>query len=380
MTESLVRQPANKLLGLELLRFVTAFAVVVWHYQHFAFVADTASGLTRDRLPLYGLLQPFYHAGLYGVWVFWCISGFIFFWKYREPIDNRSVGAWHFFVFRLSRLYPLHVATLLLVAVLQSIYFLLNDYFFVFQDNDLRHFLLQTVMASNWGFQHGNSFDGPVWSISVEVLVYAIFFLILRFVTRSALVHLVIIAACADARLFHVSNDVLDCLAFFYAGGLVAIARRAWRYRPAIERGAWFLLGILPVLSGILELFRYELFPYGFMLTWGQILLFSLSREFSVGPLIHRLIVVTGNMTYSSYLLHFPIQLVIALSFSLLKMPIPIYDTRLFAVFVASTLLAAYLTYRWVEAPAQNIVRQRLLRGHGVAVPAAASVSAAAQL
>lgn len=368
-----MRPPANKLLGLELLRFVAAVAVLLWHYQHFAYVADHAIGLVRDRLPLYGLLQPFYDAGLYGVWAFWCISGFIFFWKYREPIDNRSVGARRFFILRLSRLYPLHLATLVLVAILQSVYFRTHGYFLVYQDNDVRHFLLQTVMASNWGFQHGDSFDGPIWSISVEVLVYAVFFLILRFVTGSVLLNLVIIVACVNARLLHASNHVFDCLAFFYAGGFAAIARRAivtTRFRLAIESCGWLVVGIYPLLSWIFELTPYEVFPYGFMLTYGPILLFCLSREFSVTASIQRFIEAAGNMTYSSYLLHFPMQLAIALVFSAIKMPIPYYDVTFFVLYMTSTLLAAYLTYRYFEAPAQNIIRIRLLRAPDTAVPA----------
>ena len=137
MPEKLTSPPATKLLGLELLRFVAAFAVLIWHYQHFAYVADKAVDLARTSLPLYGLLQPFYEAGEHGVWLFWCISGYIFFWKYRDAIHDRSTGGWTFFVLRLSRLYPLHLVTLLLVAILQPIYFGLNGYFFVYQDNDL---------------------------------------------------------------------------------------------------------------------------------------------------------------------------------------------------------------------------------------------------
>jgi peptidoglycan/LPS O-acetylase OafA/YrhL len=82
----------NKLLGLEVLRFLTAFAILVFHYRHFASVAHEPAGLVDDRLPLYRLLHVFYHLGPYAVWIFWCISGFIFFWKYRDAIADRSVG------------------------------------------------------------------------------------------------------------------------------------------------------------------------------------------------------------------------------------------------------------------------------------------------
>ena len=98
--------------------------------------------------------------------------------------------------------------TLLLVAILQPIYFDLNGCFFVYQENDLRHFLLQIFMASNWGFQNGHSFDGPSWSISIEVLVYVGFFLMLL-VTRSWLLNLAVIAAC-----FSGSGQIAVCFAF----------------------------------------------------------------------------------------------------------------------------------------------------------------------
>src|SRR5262249_48628704 len=176
----------NKLLGLEGLRFLATFSVLIWHYQHFAYVADRPVDLIGSELPFYGLLLPFYEVGEYGVWIFWCISGFIFFWKYREAISDRSVDGWTFFVFRLSRLYPLHVATLLLVAALQPIYSVLSGYFFVYQNNDIPHFLAQILMASDWGLARSESFNGPIWSVSVEVLVYAFFFLSLRYATRSA--------------------------------------------------------------------------------------------------------------------------------------------------------------------------------------------------
>ncbi len=374
MSEKLTRPPANKLLGLELLRFVAAFGVLIWHYQHFAYVGGKAVGLVREQLPFYGLLQWFYDGGLYGVWIFWCISGFIFFWKYREPIDNRSIGAKEFFVFRFSRLYPLHLVTLLLVAGLQVAYFHLNDFFFVYQANDLRHFLLQVLMASNWGFEHGDSFDGPIWSISVEVLVYVVFFVMLRFVTGSALLNVVIIIACVNARLIHAPGMVFDCLAFFYIGGLAAIARRAVAaaQRGAIDNVAWAVLGVFCLLSWSFALARFDLFAYGFLLIGTPILLFCISRDISVSAATQRLIEAAGNMTYSSYLLHFPIQLVIALGFAIVGAPIPYYHAAFFVIFVTTTLLASYLTYRGFEAPAQNIIRRRLLRRPGNAMPVAA--------
>ena len=60
-------EAANKLVGLEALRFLTAFAILVFHYRHFSFVADKPVDLVPERLPLYGLLSAFHDSGAFGV-------------------------------------------------------------------------------------------------------------------------------------------------------------------------------------------------------------------------------------------------------------------------------------------------------------------------
>ncbi len=362
----------NKLLGLELLRFMAAFAVIIWHYQHFSYVADKPVDFVRDRLPFHSLLQPFYAAGEYGVWVFWCISGFIFFWKYRDAISDRSIGGWKFFVFRLSRLYPLHIVTLALVAMLQPLYFHLNGYFFVYQINDLRHFLLQLVMASNWSAQSGYSFNGPIWSISVEVLVYVIFFVMLRFVTKSAWLNVVIIAACLG------TDQLASCLSFFYIGGLAAIARRAISssaHRSALEGVVWFAVVTLGISGWIAALHHFVL-PDLAILAYTPMLLFCIAGDFSVAPAIQRSIEAAGNLTYSSYLIHFPIQLAISLVFAARGAPVPFYQPGFFVAFISATFLASRLTYVYFEAPAQAMIRSALLRRPGATAAVAFTAAA----
>ena len=369
-------RPVNKLLGLEVLRFLAAFAILVFHYRHFAFVADQPVGLVNDRLPLYRLLHVFYDHGPYGVWIFWCISGFIFFWKYRDGIADRSVGGWKFFTLRFSRLYPLHIVTLLLVALVQPLYFKLNGYFFVYQDNDLVHFLPQLLMASNWGFQDALSFDGPIWSISVEVLVYFFFFVMLL-ATRSWLLNLVVIAVCLAAggriaaNCLTASGQIAACFAFFYAGGLAAMARRAVTpsgYRLAAESAGWLAVIVFPLWAwqftkGHLE----SMESLWLLLTLTPILLFCLSRDIVMPAWFQNVVEAAGNMTYSSYLLHFPIQLIAVVGFAIVRAPIPLYDGTFFGLYIATTLVASYLTYRYFEAPAQNLIRELLLRPRAAA-------------
>ena len=85
------RADADKLLGLELLRFASALAVLFFHYRHFAHLVGMPA-VGRATVPFYGLLWPLYEYGQYGVQIFWGISGYIFFWKYGVQ-SNLSVSS-----------------------------------------------------------------------------------------------------------------------------------------------------------------------------------------------------------------------------------------------------------------------------------------------
>lgn len=133
-------------------------------------------------------------------------------WKCRQSISDGAVGAGRFYVLRFSRLYPLHCLTLLTVLILQAMAWAIDGHHFVDQNNDAWHFLLQFFFASNWGLESAASFNGPVWSISVEVLVYFLFFWILRWVGSSVWINIAIVLGCLLARAFGIVHSVLDCL------------------------------------------------------------------------------------------------------------------------------------------------------------------------
>jgi peptidoglycan/LPS O-acetylase OafA/YrhL len=354
----------NKLLGLELLRFVSAVAVLIFHYQHFVFrgVAEPTD-FVRTHQPLYSVLSLLYEYGFEGVRVFWCISGFIFFWRYRDLIAGGRVGGRKFLVLRSSRLYPLHFATLLLVALLQLIYSRSNGTFFVYPYNDLRHFIAQLFMASNWGFQRGDSFNGPIWSISLEVLVYGVFYLTLAFVSRSWLVNVIVVALCGVARILGIHHPIFDCLVFFYVGGLSAIAYRSItspRMRSVSTGAALFsAAGGLLLVWGF-ALYQRAGFPFVFLVCYTPLLLFCLCADFKVGPLARFWIEAAGNMTYASYLLHFPLQLALVIVSAGLGFSLPFYSTGFFCLFIGGTLLISYFVYKYLELPAQQMLRSRL--------------------
>ena len=81
----------DKILGIEVLRFASAVAVLVFHYIHFSFHGTTEpDAASAAQQPCFLWLKFLYRNGFYGVEVFWCISGFIFFWKYGRTIAAQA--------------------------------------------------------------------------------------------------------------------------------------------------------------------------------------------------------------------------------------------------------------------------------------------------
>lgn len=358
-------------LGIEALRFFCAIAVVFWHYQHFYLGFDDVFVVpfTRDMQPLWSLTRPFYEYGYLSVWIFWQISGFIFFWKYHDEIAAGRVGAWSFFVLRFSRLYPLHFATLIAVAALQLVYGATHaGAAFVYDDNDLYHFALNLVLAPAWGFEKAMSFNGPIWSVSVEVLVYALFFALssrmrIGLVGRLCVVGAAIVLWGLNSRFGQVPGlrMILNCIAYFYMGGVVhalttkmsartlralapiaviaALALARLTFTDEATTPKWAVLGFATLL--LIGFLGLDLWPW-------------IDRAFErLAPL--------SDTTYSSYLVHFPIQLIAVTLTDRLGFARTIYDAPLALIlFLAATFGLGWVVFHRFERPAQSWLRQRM--------------------
>ena len=172
--------------NLEVLRFVAAVAIVIWHYQHFAYVGPARVDFATREQPFFGPLHLAYTAGALAVPLFWLLSGYIFFHQYSQRIASRRISAQQFAILRFSRLYPLHIVTMIAVLILQWSYRRITplNVPFVYQHNDAHDVLLHLAMASQWAEHRRYSINGPVWSVSMEVLGYAAFFIAMRFVPK----------------------------------------------------------------------------------------------------------------------------------------------------------------------------------------------------
>ena len=172
----------QRFLILDVIRGLASLSVVTWHWQHLLLLehpswnANSLKFLDRSAQPFYRYISLVYEYGFVAVSIFFSISGFIFFHLYEERIRRRKISAGKFFTLRLSRLYPLQLITLIVVAALQMIMHATQGRYFVYQNNDATHFLLSFLFFQD--VNENAAFNGPAWSLTVEIILYLFFFLL----------------------------------------------------------------------------------------------------------------------------------------------------------------------------------------------------------
>jgi len=352
--------PSNKLIGLELLRFIAGISVLLWHYAVFSYVGRDQVDFEAAKQPFYNTLNFFYSNGFWAVQVFWSVSGFIFFWKYRTPLTQRAINLGNFFILRLSRLYPLHFATLLMVAGLQFLYRRQLQAYFYFPYNSADDFALQLLMVANRALNR-DSFNYPIWSVSIELWIYLLFFITVRYISGSALMNLLVVGVCLWVESRGVKNPLIECAKLFYVGGLAAILRRSLTSRRtaiAVNCGAWLVGFFFTRWLWRAYGTQPDTFMSFFSCTSAPVFLFCFSHIPRLPKVVEKAIETAGNVTYSSYLLHFPIQILIALICAYSSWKIPLYEPAFFIGFMSVTLISAHFVYQYFEAPAQRTLRR----------------------
>lgn len=354
------RTEPHHLLAVDLARGIGAIAILFWHYQHFFYHGTAhASPLRFEQQPLFGVFGLLYLHGDSAVQFFWLLSGFVFASTYSGR--NVSVGA--FVRARVSRLYPLHLLTLIVVAALQVISFRLLGHAQIYANNDSYHFILNLFFASSWGLERGASFNGPIWSVSVEILVYAIFWLCLRRIfARGIALPLSVAAMALVVRTVVPPGDlkqISDCLAHFFIGVAAYVAYRTVGDKPHVLLSVGGLLSLVGAMA---------VQAPGPATTAGMILLLSgmLILVSAVDALTHRHKTVRhldrlrwiGDNSYGTYLWHVPIQIVTLIVLDRLRIDHDIARNPLFlAGFLATTMTVARLSYLFFERPIRDRLR-----------------------
>jgi peptidoglycan/LPS O-acetylase OafA/YrhL len=355
---------------LDIARGIAAFCVVLQHYQHF--YIDKNNFSYSDQ-PFFKFLSFFYKSGSQAVPFFFMLSGFIFFYFYKKKIFNNQITFINFTILRLTRLYPLHLLTLIIVIFFQHIFFFEKNYF-IWEANSIKIFFFHLFLIQEWPFIKSNSlhqFNAPSFSISIEFFLYILFYFIslcyAKNFSQILTINLIAIIIFCIER----SSLALGILLFFYGGlifYLILTIKKFIKKKFVITAllivnfiifskllNDFFLvlqLKLIPITGERLMILLYFVkFPLIIInLVLIQIFFQNAGKSFKI----------FGDISYTVYLVHFPVQILLyAINTQFFNVS---YNSELFfLLYILFVFLISIFVYKFFELPLKKILRKKII-------------------
>ncbi len=336
---------------------------------------------TEQNVPLgFGALLPLFSHGYLGVDLFFVLSGFIITHVYLASLAAPSRQAVQIFLWhRFIRLYPVHVTVLIgllmMVYVAHALHISLNE-----PDQWRGSALLwHLTLLHAWGVLEVTGWNQPSWSISAEWFAYLLFPLLALalILIRDRLTALLaaVAALAAMAAIFAVTGwslinelgapSLLRISGEFLCGAALCRAVALGKGEATMSGdglGAGALLAfVVGASAGLADMA---------LIVFLAILIFGAAT--STGPFARflgsRPLVWLGEISYSLYMVHFPLLIAIRrfwerLGFGAWGTPA---HSLAAAITVAFVIAVAAALFYLVERPARTRLRNQM----GVLVPA----------
>jgi peptidoglycan/LPS O-acetylase OafA/YrhL len=371
------RSETGRLAPLDALRGFAALGVSVFsHYQHFG--GNKATYPFANNLAAHWVYE---NAWLF-VDLFFLLSGIVMTYRYLDPIGEGKVRARQFLELRLSRLYPLHVAALLVCAAVEWTLMARHEPTVIYDHNDVYNFALQLVYLHTF-FEHGWSFNEPSWSVSGEVLAYLLFFLYARRYRANYVIIAVVTVAIGIGMqqpawtLPLINSNIARALVGFFLGSVGYLFMSALDRRGYGTALGWACLATLALVCVLASFIGYHPFigstPLPNVLSIFPLVIFAslrvppLARLLSLRPLTF-----LGDISYAIYLIHVPLQMIFLAIMRARKVEVPTESPWLMLGFAVVLVVAATATHYGFERPARRWIRTRTAAGSAPPVPAAA--------
>jgi len=323
---------------IDLLRFLAALAVVLYHYTFRGFAEGGYSPVE------YPVLGEIFKYGLYGVQLFFIISGFVIL------MTASKRDAPNFVISRITRLYPAFWACVTLTAG-----FILWKGGELFQVG-LVQYLLNLTMIS--GFAGVEMVDGVYWTLLVEIKFYALIFVLLLFgqIKRIEwfLAFWLVLTALSMVVSLHIVITFLfltDWSPFFIAGALFYLIRQNGMN---LVRGAMLVISLmlslwqnLNEIKHLAVLYKSDFSPYissaVILACFAVFLLISLGKTKGLSS---QKLIKLGVLTYPLYLIHQNIGFMLFQEFG-----DSVNRYILLMALVSIMLIAAWLIHQLIEQP-----------------------------
>jgi peptidoglycan/LPS O-acetylase OafA/YrhL len=346
------------------IRALAAFWVVSIHLQPWLHTIPSLKALT-----------PFFESGAVGVDIFFVLSGFILFYNYSNKLSKFVLSEYLKFIgLRFSRIFPVHLFTLLLLLVMVLIFGPLGEpKLYTYTD-----FVRNLFLVHAWAvplFNATGSWNFPSWSISAEWFAYLLFPLFLWIslrVRRQVVFPLIVISLILLLGLVYMASKFnalpttyLIRIIFEFLIGCLVCRIFSFGYANHLNWGTISICSATGLLlfSYVLQVFHIsELLavPFGVLLIW--------SLAYGEGPLVRLLsgsvLLYLGRASFAVYMLH---GIIVAFLHEflppekLLRLAAGSRIVLLLGVF-CSLIVGAILLYHFVEEPCRKFLRKRLTK------------------
>ena len=281
---------------IDLLRFIAALAVVIFHYTFCGFAVDAMTVMP------YPLLAPISKYGYLGVELFFMISGFVIL------MSAASGNIKEFIISRLIRLFPAFWACCTITALF--IFLIGSPRYHI----SLGQYLINMTMLS--GFVDVPSVDGAYWSLFVEIKFYLLVTLVLliKKIDQAQKILAIWLLVSVVLQLINISYHLSQFLiasysAFFIAGGAFFLiwSKGFSIFRLFIIVVSWGL-AVFQSVSGLtytenIAHTEMNVFVVVGIVTAFFVVMFFISLK-KTGQLGRLNFGVIGTLTYPLYLLH----------------------------------------------------------------------------
>jgi peptidoglycan/LPS O-acetylase OafA/YrhL len=281
--------PHERLVTLDLLRFIAAMSVVIYHMTYIP-----------NQSQMFGSLQTVSEFGYLGVDLFFVISGFVILWS----ANGRTVS--EYLISRVTRLYPSYWASILLTTA--TLYLLRPE-----------HVQSLWAVVANFtmlpGYLKADYVDGVYWTLAIELKFYFLVLLCLLFgqMRRIEFLLWIWLALTFACYLPHAPHALASVIIFPYGAYFIAGSTfyLIWRGGPTLHRcAALAICFALTTISAETDRagFLRDVTPVSTWVVIGfLVVVFGLFGAISLrlfGELRSRFWLQLGTLTYPLYLIH----------------------------------------------------------------------------
>ena len=353
----------------DLLRWIAAMSVVVFHYiLHFLFHPTEKSIYlySEGSNNIMNFIQNFvWSTGIGGkaVWFFWCISGFVF----TNILANKKLSFKEFSIKRFARLYPLHFLTLTLVLILEIFsFYKFNQYQIQGVYYDFYHYILNFFFVSGWEiFEKGYSFNYISWSVSLEIPIYFFFFCIMFYLKKNYLFYIFSLLILSWLLIYSgYSKNLIICFFYFIFGSSIylfcSIFQNYKKYLVCLSIILFLFYFKIDDIEKLKFVSNFSKYIPTLLLLFGSLLIFSYSIEDYLS--FRKKLSFFGNNSYGIFLLSGPYQIILLIftKYEILTVDF-LYSFKSLVFYLVTLNILAYFVFKYYEDPLRKKISSTVI-------------------